>query len=125
MKKIISTALLSFCISMIYAQTSFGLEFGVSKDIYRLFEHASKDPMYNGVKLRSVRPPSVIAGFNIRQELNRTFYVEAGMLWKRYESAMAFNFERGHSSSTEFKSLMIPVRIGAKINLYKDKIQLT
>jgi hypothetical protein len=127
MKKTFFTALLTFFISLTYAQqsTHFGVEFGVSKDIYRLFENSSKEPNENGMQLRSVRPPSAIFGFNVRQDLNTTFYVETGLLSKTYERALAFEFEQGHTSSTAFKSLMIPVRIGAKVNLYKEKIQLT
>jgi hypothetical protein len=132
MKKIFTTAVLSFCVSVIYSQrsTHIGVELGLADDIYRISEMQSPHLKSNVSQLKTSPYKSGIVGLNIRRDLSSTFYLETGLHLKTYAMERNFDFDdryftSGTSNHNSFRSFLIPVKVGAKVNLYKDKIHLT
>jgi hypothetical protein len=132
MKKVFTTAILTFCVSVIYSQrsTTIGVELASSSDIYKITEQQLVQIKSNASELSASRPTSSIVGLNIRRNLNSTFYLETGLHLKTYSVERSFefnenNFTIGYSNNNYFRSFIIPVKMGVKVNLYKDKVQLT
>lgn len=111
--------------TMAQNKTSIGIEFGISNDKYQIIEsHGPKEPGQEN-QLKKFPLLSATRSLLVRQELGKTFFVEAGIMDKRYRDGIGFRFEQGYSSSGTFRSLMVPVRFGANINIIGDKLRLT
>jgi hypothetical protein len=119
MKQFTLTAtLIIYFLNSAYGQnkTYFGVEFSVADDIYKITD--------NGDYLRTVPLIAAQGGFNIRQEINRSIFIEAGLILKYYQEGFGFKTIPYYSSSSSDPSWIIPVRFGLNLNLYKEKIYL-
>lgn len=97
-------------------KTYVGFEFSVANDIYKITD--------NGDYLITVPLINGQGGVNIRQELNKSLFIEAGVLMKYYQEGFGFKTIPYYSSSSSDPSWLIPVRSGLSFNLYKRKIYL-
>ena len=127
-KQILATTVFTLAASLLFAQnkTYVGLEVGVSNDIYQIFENnVEKENGGSGSQLKKVPLLSGIRGLNIRQEIGSRFFVETGVIEKRYQTGIGFKAECGYTTTDAFTSLIIPIRFGTSINFFKDKVRLT
>jgi len=119
MKQFALTAtIIIYLLNSAYGQnkTYFGLEFSVANDIYKITD--------NGDYLMTVPLIDGQGGFNIRQELNRSIFIETGLILKYYWQGFGFKTIPYYSSVSSDPSWIIPVRFGLNVNLYKRKIYL-
>src|SRR5690242_17240619 len=113
------TAIVTICIvssALGQKKTYFGLEFSVANDIYKITDDGGylfNVPLINGV-----------GGLNLRQEINRHLFVETGLILKYYQQGLGFKTIPYYTSSSTDPSLIIPLRFGLNLNLYKGKIYL-
>ncbi|MBK7650773.1 MAG: hypothetical protein IPJ20_08535 [Flammeovirgaceae bacterium] len=114
----LTTATIFYLLNSAYGQnkTYIGLEFSIANDIYKITDNSDylmNIPLINGA-----------GGFNIRQEVNKNFLIEVGLLMKYYQQGFGFKTIPYYGSSSSDPSWLIPVRIGLNLNLYKGKIYL-
>lgn len=96
--------------------TYLGIEGHLNTDRYEIIDEGSL--------LKNVSPLSAYYGFHIRQDLSPTVFVEAGLLRKNYAEGIGFTTSTGYSSGDAISALLIPVRLGTRINLRKQKLHL-
>lgn len=111
------TVIITICLSNFalgQSKTYFGLEFSVANDIYSIND--------NGDYLISVPLINGLGGINLRQEIKRNIFIEAGLLLKVYQEGFGFKTIPYYSSSSSDPSWIIPVRFGLNLNLYKEKV---
>lgn len=107
------------------SRTTIGAELGISNDIYQILESNDlKDPG-QAHQLKKFPIISTTKSILLRRQLGKTFFVEAGLMDKRYQQGIGFKFEQGYSTSGAFRSLMVPIRFGARINLLNEKLFVT
>jgi hypothetical protein len=98
------------------SKTYFGLEFSIFNDIYKIEDQ--------GNALKTVPLTDAQGGINIRQEIKRKIFLEAGVIFKQYWEGFGFRTIPSYSASTDDPSWLIPVRIGANLNIYKEQLYL-
>ena len=119
MKQFTLTAtIIIYLLNSSYGQnkTYFGVEFSVANDIYEITD--------NGNYLMTIPLIDGQGGFNLRQEINRALFVEAGLILKYYWEGFGFKTIPYYGSTSSDPSWIIPVRFGLNLNLYNDKIYL-
>jgi hypothetical protein len=119
MKQFVLSVVVVFCgLNTTNAQnrTYFGLEFSLFRDIPKI-----KD---NGDYLMTLPVMEPLGGITVRQEIKKQIIVEAGVIVKPYSDAIGFKPIPVSFAGTEGISLMIPIRLGMNLNVYKDKIYL-
>jgi len=94
-------------------KTYFGMEAAMTNDIYEITD--------NGNNLKSVPLVTGLWGFNLRQDIHNIF-LETGLIRKYYDEGFGFHSMDGYGSSNAIDAWIIPLRLGTKINLCKDKI---
>lgn len=117
MKQFTLTAIIIiYILNPAYGQnkTYFGFEFSVANDIHKITDH--------GDYLLSVPLIDGQGVLNIRQEINRSLFVEAGLIMKYYWEGFGFKTIPYYSSTSSDPSWIIPMRFGFSFNLYKEKI---
>ena len=114
----LTVALIIYLLNFAYGQnkTYFGFEFSVANDIYKIND--------NGDYLINVPLINGQGGFNLRQDIKRNIFIEAGLVLKYYQDGFGFKTIPYYSSSSSDPSWLIPVRFGLNLNLYKEKIYL-
>ena len=120
MTKAILILFLSACfMSVIHAQskTYLGIEGGASNDRY--------DYIDNGVLLKKVPLVSGYFGLTVRQNLNENAFLEFGLLRKYYSEGIGFKTSNGYGSGNAINAWLIPLRLGSRINLAKQRVYLT
>lgn len=103
----------------VFAQykTWLGGEGAATNDFYHITD--------NGNTLRKFSPlVSGIGGVNVRQELPKNFFAEVAVLWTEYEEGVSFHNALGYGSGNAINAVIIPLRIGKKFNLVKQKLFL-
>lgn len=118
-RKILTTALLIFLTATVafgQTKTYVGGRVAVVRDVYELVD--------NGNGLKNVTFMNGLWGINVRQEWNDRLYLETGLFRKYYSEGVVFKIEDGHGSSNAIEAWLIPLRLGTKINLSKEKIFL-
>ncbi len=115
---VLATLALAFLLTTASAQknTYIGGEGAVSHDVYEIID--------NGNLLKKVPLLTGYFGFNIRQDLSSTVFVETGLLRKYYDEGIGFKTSPGYSSGNEISGWFIPLRLGTRINLRKQKVHL-
>jgi hypothetical protein len=98
------------------SKTYFGLEFSVASDIYKITD--------TGDYLMTIPLVNAQGGFNIRQEVTRSIFVEAGLTVKDNWEGFGFKTIPYYGAGGGELLLIIPVRFGLNLNLYKGKICL-
>jgi hypothetical protein len=117
MKQFVILVIAVFCgLNTTEAQnkTYFGLEFSMSSDIPKI-----KD---NGNALMTLPLMQPQGGITVRQEIKKQFFVEVGLIVKPYSDAIGFKTIPVSFMGTEGVSLLIPIRLGLNLNIYKDNI---
>ena len=104
--------------TLCYAQnkTYIGAEAAVSSDIYDIVDNFSglkNSPLITG-----------LWGFTIRHELSNHLFLETGLLRKYYNEGISFKISSGYTETNAINAWLVPLRLGTKINLHKDKIHL-
>src|SRR5688500_13284917 len=97
-------------------KTYFGLEFSLFRA-----NHKIRD---NGNYLMTLTLMYAQVGLTIRKELQKTVFVEAGLIVKPYSAAIGFKPIPVSFVGTEGVSLLIPIRLGLNLNVYEEKIYL-
>jgi len=120
MKQFTLIATLIICLlNSAYGQnkTYLGFEFSVANDLYEITD--------TGDYLVAIPLVDGQGGLTLRQELNRNIFIETGLIIKYYWEGFGFKTipYYGGSGSDE-ASVIIPVRFGLNLNLYKEKIYL-
>jgi hypothetical protein len=96
--------------------THFGVEAAVTHDVYDYIDKGSL-----------LKTPALLSGYygiSIRQDLTSTLFLETGLLRKSYAEGIGFNTSSGYSSSEAIRGWLIPLRMGTRINLNKQKLYL-
>ena len=114
---LIATLIISL-LNFAYGQnkTYLGFEFSVANDLYEITD--------TGDYLVTIPLIDGQGGLTLRQELNRSIYVETGLIIKYYQEGFGFKTIPGYSSGSSEASVIIPLRFGLNLNLYKEKIYL-
>ena len=97
-------------------KTYLGLEAAVTNDMYEITD--------NGNQLKTVPLVTGLWGFNVRQDVGKNAFLETGVIKKYYDQGFGLNAMQGYGSTNSIEAWMIPLRLGTKINLYKDRIHL-
>lgn len=97
-------------------KTYFGLEFSLFRDIHQIRD--------NGNYLMTLPLMDPQGGITVRQEIQKTVFVEAGVIVKPYSAAIGFKPIPVSFAGTEGLSLLLPIRLGLNLNVYEDKIYL-
>jgi hypothetical protein len=108
---------LSSIISINAQNTYLGGEAAVTLDFYELDDRIGK-------QLKNGPPLSGLWGFTIRQDIHKKYFIETGVLLKSYYGSIGFKSFDGTSSGEEFRAALIPLRLGTKLNLKKEKLFL-
>lgn len=118
MKTFLATTLVFFSLT-IYSQncTFLGVEFGPKFDIYQYADNG--DALYTKPFLFSP-----IYGVTLGQEINRTFTLETGFFINDYGESYRIRGDIGWSSSSGIIAYQIPLRLKARLNLIKDRLNL-
>jgi hypothetical protein len=66
-----------------------------------------------------------MGGVNIRQELPKYFFVELAVLWTEYNEGVGFHNAFGYGVTNTIDATIIPLRVGKKFNLAKQKLFFT
>lgn len=98
-------------------KTYVGAEIGIINDIYEIAD--------NGNALKKVPLVNGIWGFNLRQDVNSYLFLETGLVRKYYSEGVGFKNFSSSTSTNAINAWMIPLKLGTKINLYKEKFYLT
>jgi hypothetical protein len=103
-------------LSPVFAQnkTYFGVEGAITHDLYEIQD--------DGNTLKTVPLIEGLWGVNIRQDLNRLFFVEAALARNYYDEGFGFKTVPYYGSSSGIDAWLIPLRAGAKVNLYHQKV---
>jgi hypothetical protein len=96
--------------------TYIGAEGAINIDIYEILD--------NGTLLKNILPLSGYFGLNIRQDLSTAVFIETGLLRKYYYEGIGFEITQGYSEGNAINAWLIPLRLGTKINLHKQKVHL-
>lgn len=94
-------------------KTYFGMEAAINHDIYEITD--------NGNNLKSIPLITELWGFNLRQDIHNIF-LETGLIRKYYDQGFGFHSMDGYGSTNAIDAWIIPLRLGTKINIYKDEI---
>jgi hypothetical protein len=95
-----------------------GGEGSITNDFYHITD--------NGNMLRKHVPLiSGMGGVNVRQELPKNFFIELAILWTEYEEGIGFKKAQAYGESNTIDATIIPLRVGKKFNLIKQKLFLT
>ena len=97
-------------------KTYLGLEFSLFRDINKI-----KDDGNYLMTLPLMEPQG---GVTIRQEIQKYIFVESGVIVKPYSSAIGFKPIPVSFVGTEGISVLIPIRLGLKLNVYQKKFCL-
>jgi hypothetical protein len=120
MTKAILILFVSACFTnAIHAQskTYVGIEGGASHDRY--------DYVDDGALLKKVPLLSGYFGLTVRQHLSENVFLELGLLRKYYSEGIGFKTSGGYGSSNAINAWFVPLRLGSRINLAKQKVYLT
>jgi hypothetical protein len=120
MTKAILILFLTACFtSTIHAQrkTYLGIEGGASHDIY--------DYVDQGALLKKVPLLSGYFGLTVRQDLSENAFLEGGLLRKYYTEGIGFKTSSGYGSGNAINAWFIPLRLGSRINVARQRIYLT
>lgn len=93
-----------------------GGEAAVNHDVYEIID--------DGTLLKKVPVISGYFGISIRQDLSSTVFVETGLLRKYYYEGVGFKNSPAYATSNEISGWFIPLRLGTRINLLKQKVQI-
>lgn len=117
-KTVLATLTLTFLLTSAFAQknTYIGAEGAVNHDVYEIID--------NGNLLKKVPLISGYFGFNIRQDLGSAVFVETGLLRKYYNEGIGFKVFRGYAEGNAISGWFIPLRLGTRINVRKQKVHL-
>lgn len=96
--------------------TYFGMEASFTNDVYEITE--TGDDLTEGPHL------SGLWGFNLRQDVTNYFFVETGVIRKYYDSEIGFKPINISFASGAIDAWVIPLRLGTRLNIYKEKIYL-
>lgn len=119
MKKLFGTLAVVICaLSTTQAQnkTYLGLEFSLFRDLSTI-----KDDGNYLMTLPSMEPQG---GITIRQEIKKQFFLESGVIVRPYSTAIGFKPIPVSFVGTEGMSLLIPIRLGWNLNVYREKFYL-
>jgi hypothetical protein len=97
--------------------TYLGAEAAATTDFYQLNDKI-------GRQIKNAPPLSGLWGFTIRQDIHKKYFIETGVLLKSYFGSIGFKSIGGTSSSEEIRVILIPVRLGTRLNLKKEKLFL-
>src|SRR3982751_4733294 len=117
-KPILTILFLVAAVTTISGQTRtyVGAEVALTHDIYETVDH--------GTELKKIPLLSGLWGFSIRQDLNKNIFLETGILRKYYNEGIGFKSSSSYSESNAINAWLIPLRLGARMNLKKEKIHL-
>jgi hypothetical protein len=96
--------------------TYIGVEGALNADVYEIVD--------NGNLLRNTAPLAAYYGLSIRQDLSSSVFVETGLLRKSYMEGIGFKTSSGYSSGDAINAWFIPLRLGTRINLHRQKLHL-
>jgi len=97
-------------------RTYIGAEAAVTHDIYEIADY--------GTELKEIPLINGLWGLNIRQDLNKKVFLEIGLLRKYYNEGIGFKTSGGYSETNAITAWLIPLRLGTRMNLNKEKIHL-
>jgi hypothetical protein len=97
-------------------RTYVGVEAAVTNDLYHIYD--------NGGGLKNVPLISGLWGFNVRKEISKRAFLEIGLLTKHYPEGIGFKIVPGYSGGSGETAILIPFRVGSKINLHQEKIHV-
>lgn len=117
-KAVAATLAFLFALATATAQknTYFGIEGALTHDVYEIID--------DGPLLKT---PALITGYygvSIRQDLSPTLFVETGLIRKPYDEGIAFKTSGGYSSGNAINCWLIPLRMGTRINLHRQRLHL-
>lgn len=114
----VTLAVLIFGLSCTQAQnkTYLGLEFSLFRDLSKI----NDDGNYL-IALPSMDPQG---GITIHQDIKQRFFIESGLIFRPYSTAIAFKPFPVSFVGTEGMSLLVPIRFGWNINIYREKLYL-
>lgn len=95
-------------------KTYLGVEVAATHDVYDLVDH--------GDGLKNIPRISGLWGFTFRQDLNPFLFLEAGFLRKYYNEGIGLKVSSGYSETNAINAWYIPLRLGYRINVCKEKI---
>jgi len=118
-KAALTTLTLSFLLTTVFAQKNIyiGIEAAVTHDIYEIIDN-------DGMLLKKGPIITGYFGFNARKDFGSNAFVETGLLRKYYNEGVGFKVFSSYSSGTAISCWLVPVRLGAKINIIKTKLHL-
>ncbi len=97
-------------------KTYLGLELSFANDLFEITD--------TGSELKAASLPNTPFGIVLRQDFYRKFYFETGVIWKYFQEGYAFNSIDTYGWESYDPSYLIPFRVGASVNLLKEKIYL-
>ncbi len=97
-------------------RTYLGFEASMALDMYELTDE--------GTELKKTPLGEGHWGINCRQDINTNLFLETGLLRKYYAEGFGFKNISGGSSSNAFDAWLIPIRLGTKIDISKNKLFL-
>ena len=93
----------------------FGMEASITNDVFEITE--------TGDDLKTGPQTGGLWGFNLRQDITSYFFIETGLIRKYYASGIGFKRPIDISfSGTSIDAWLIPLRLGTRVNLYKEKL---
>jgi hypothetical protein len=117
-KSVLVTHILTFVFITASAQknTYIGVEGAANTDVYEIID--------KGALLKNIPLLSGNFGLTIRQDLGPTVFLETGLLRKYYNEGIGFKTSGGYSSGNAINAWLIPIRIGTRINIRRQKVHL-
>jgi hypothetical protein len=117
-KTMLAILIFLFTVTNISAQknTYIGGEASITDDIYQIGDY--------GNSLKQVRLITGLWGVNIRQDITGKVFLEIGLLRKYYDEGVGFKTIDGYFESNAIDAWLIPLRLGTRINVKKEKISL-
>ena len=105
-------------VSFVNAQNTYlGAEAAATLDFYELDDRIGK-------QLKNTPPLSGLWGFTVRQDIRKKYFVETGILLKSYYESIGFKSFGGTGGGEEIRAMLVPVRLGRRLNLKKEKLFL-
>lgn len=94
---------------------------GIEAALFEDHNHVVDDA---GASLNSVPATGLLAGLNIRRDLDQKWFIESGIFYKRFYQSIVFDLPVNYPYTLyAFISLQVPLRLGYKIRLH-DRISL-